>query len=251
LLDSEQTTPRQLGHLDSQLLRPEFANISKGGGVLKFVAHSRRVLDIARRHGWNPGARYTNLRDIRHVVFEGCGFLDIDWKRYSFDAHLKAAMQTKPLITVARDIVDVFKIDQTLREAEQLEKYANYVIVVPKDKRLAKTMRRLIPDRYILGYSVPTKYGGTEIAPTFFDRPVHLLGGRPDSQRRLAEQMPVVSVDCNRFTLDAGFGDYFDGQRFKPHPVGGYEVCLADSIRNIESLWHDYAAPSGALMARG
>jgi hypothetical protein len=49
----------------------------------------------------------------------------------------------------------------------------------------------------------------------FFKRPVHLLGGRPDVQRLLAEIMPVVSLDCNRFTLDTAFGDYFDGDKFR------------------------------------
>jgi hypothetical protein len=52
--------------------------------------------------------------------------------------------------------------------------------------------------------------------------------------------MPVVSFDCNRFTLDAVFGDYFDGERFRPHPVGGYKQCLRDSIQNIELLWEGY-----------
>jgi hypothetical protein len=55
--------------------------------------------------------------------------------------------------------------------------------------------------------------------------------------------MPVVSMDCNRFTLDAQFGDYFDGRRFRPHPVGGYERCLEDSVLNINKLWVDYRSP--------
>jgi hypothetical protein len=45
-------------------------------------------------------------------------------------------------------------------------------------------------------------------------------------QRALAEKLPVISLDCNRFTLDAAFGDYFDGQTFRPHPEGGYDRCL-------------------------
>jgi hypothetical protein len=52
--------------------------------------------------------------------------------------------------------------------------------------------------------------------------------------------MPVVSIDCNRFTLDACFGDYFDGEIFRPHPRGGYIRCLTDSISNITDLWNDY-----------
>jgi hypothetical protein len=53
--------------------------------------------------------------------------------------------------------------------------------------------------------------------------------------------MRVVSFDCNRFTVDAAYGKFFDGGRFRRHPVGGYTRCLADSISNIDRLWHDYA----------
>src|SRR2546423_413471 len=89
------------------------------------------------------------------------------------------------------------------------------------------------PPVKIVGYSVPTKYGRTGIPLQYFrGRKVHLLGGRPDVQRKIACSLDVVSLDLNRFTLDAKFGDYFDGEIFRPHPVGGYHRCLRDSIRN-------------------
>jgi hypothetical protein len=91
-----------------------------------------------------------------------------------------------------------------------------------------------------IGYSVPTRYGGTTICPTKFIGDVHLLGGRPDVQRSLANHMQVASLDGNRFTLDAQFGDYFDGSRFKPHPIGGYAACLDESPTQIAKLWEDY-----------
>src|SRR5262249_48354755 len=68
----------------------------------KFVAHSATVLSIAVAQGWLPGARYTNLRDVRR--FGRLGFLDIEWKRYDFQRHLEAAAHTRPMLTVARDI---------------------------------------------------------------------------------------------------------------------------------------------------
>ena len=209
-------------------------------GVLKFVAHGKATLRLVLEHGWRPGARYTNLRDIRGVRFKDHGFLDIHWKRYDFERHLAATIQTRPLVTVARDIEHACHLDAILKEAEQLGRYARYVVIVPKDRKLASNLNELIPISYLLGFSVPTKYGGTPIAPKYFNRPVHLLGGRPDVQRRLASQMPVVSFDCNRFTLDAQFGDFFDGEMFRPHPIGGYMRCLRDSIKNIENLWHHY-----------
>jgi hypothetical protein len=209
-------------------------------GVLKFVAHGRPTLKLVLEHGWRPAARYTNLRDVRDLPFEGNGLLDIDWRRYDFNRHLEAAAQLRPLITVARDVQYVRDLDRVLKEAEQLARHARFVVVVPKDPRLAKCLNSAIPSSHLLGFSVPTRYGATPIAPHYFTRPVHLLGGRPDVQRRLASQMPVVSLDCNRFTLDAQFGDYFDGTIFRPHPKGGYLRCLKDSMKNIDNLWHQY-----------
>lgn len=211
-----------------------------GDGILvdRVVSHSFRVTNIALRYGWMPGARYTNLRDVRR--FPRLGFLDIDWKNYNFALHLSAARETRPKLTVARDIVQLELLGQTLDEAHELSQYAEHVIVVPKDLRLTDRIEELIPSQFRLGYSVPTRYGGTEIPLSSFTRPVHLLGGRPDVQRRLAERLQVHSVDGNRFTLDASFGDYFDGEIFRRHPVGGYEACIEDSIKNINSLWEKY-----------
>jgi hypothetical protein len=206
--------------------------------VLKFVSHSRRVQDIAARYGWLPGARYTNLRDVRHVT--RIGFLDINWRSYDFERHLTAVKATRPMLTVARDVVRRRDLARTLDEAHVLGRYCDFVVVVPKARSLAEELNEVIPAHMLLGFSVPTKYGSTTLSPRWFKRPVHLLGGRPDVQRRLANEMPVVSVDCNRFTLDAAFGDYFDGETFRPHPKGGYERCLRDSVRNISKLWMDY-----------
>lgn len=206
--------------------------------VQKFITHSRHVTQIARRFGWLPGARYTNLRDIRS--YDRIAFLDIDWHRYNFAKHIAAARATHPLYTVAQDILRRRDLVRILDEAQELAEVAERVIVVPKAKSLAYELDDLIPPQFILGFSVPSTYGGTSIHPRYFRRPVHLLGGRPDAQRSLADQMPVISLDCNRFTLDASYGDFFDGQIFRPHPSGGYDQCLRDSLRNINRLWKNY-----------
>lgn len=211
--------------------------------ILKFVAHSKKAITIAIENGWFPGARYTNLRDVKSVPFENIGFLDIDWKNYDFTKHLEIASAINPRLTIARDVESIFELDNILMEAEQLSKYSSLVAIVPKDIELADRLEELIPDEFILAYSVPTKYGGTCIPAKCFKRPVHLLGGRPDTQRNLANELKVISFDCNRFTFDARYGDYFDGEIFRPHPKGGYERCLEDSIRNINTLWDDYVCP--------
>ena len=205
---------------------------------VRFVTHSHKVAAMARRYGWQPGARYTNLRDVRR--FSEIGFLDIDWKNYNFKMHLEAAKTTEPFMTVAQDIENRRDLPRVIDQAWELLLYSRHVVIVPKDARLADEIEAVIPEEFILGYSVPTKYGKTSICPKRFKRPVHLLGGRPDVQRKLAESMNVFSFDCNRFTLDATYGDYFDGETFRPHPIGGYERCVTDSIKNINSLWQGY-----------
>jgi hypothetical protein len=208
-------------------------------GIVKFVAHSRLVLSIAAKSGWLPAARYTNLRDVRSNR-RPC-FLDIDWKNYDFRAHLTAVRATRPLITVARDVEKRDQLPRILDQAEALAEHAAHIVIVPKDPSLGDDIARLIPGHFILGYSVPTRYGGTKVPlNAFAGRRVHLLGGRPDTQRALADTLDVVSIDCNRFTLDAQYGDYFDGQTFRPHPRGGYRTCIAASIRNIDRLWSAY-----------
>lgn len=208
--------------------------------VLKFIAHSKNAISIAQKHGWHPGARYTNLRDIKSFDFKRNGFLDINWKKYDFFKHIDAAAQHTPKLTIARDIECIFQLESILREAEKLTQYCDHVALVPKDKNLNGRLKELIPKEFMLAYSVPTKYGGTQVSIESFDRPVHLLGGRPDIQRKLANRLNVFSLDCNRFTLDAQFGDYFDGNKFRPHPSGGYENCLHESLININKIWQDY-----------
>ena len=206
--------------------------------IRKFICHGHPVQQIARKHGWLPGARYTNIRDIRRIgkLF----FLDIDWEHYDFEYHLSIAKEWNPYLTVARDITRDSDLEHVIREAENLFRYCKNVAIVPKAPSMAPFMEKEIPRKFIFGYSVPSKYGETKIDPLNFRRPVHLLGGRPDRQFEIAKNLNVVSFDCNRFALDAAFGDYFDGERFRPHPLGGYDICLKDSLRNINKLWRGY-----------
>jgi hypothetical protein len=205
---------------------------------IRFITHSHRATAIAVRHGWLPGARYTNLRDIKR--FDEIGFLDIDWEQYDFCRHLSAVKAVQPWTTVAQDIQDRRSLERIVDQAWELAQHVRYVVVVPKISLSANDLEQLIPEEFLLGYSVPTRYGQTRLRPGYFKRPVHLLGGRPDVQRRLAESMDVFSFDCNRFTLDAQFGDYFDGETFRPHPIGGYDRCIVDSVKNINRMWNSY-----------
>lgn len=203
----------------------------------RFVCHGRPTLKIAIRFGWLPGARYTNLRDIRG--FDRIGLIDVDWRKYDFKKHLEAVKTTLPVVTIARDLERIEELNRTLDQASELALWSKYVVVVPKDIRFALEMNR-IPGTFIIGYSVPTRYGGTSIpVSSFLGRAIHLLGGRPDVQHQLSRVLKVFSFDGNRFTVDAAYGDYFDGRRFIPHRRGGYYECIRSSLRGINRLWSD------------
>jgi hypothetical protein len=162
-----------------------------------------------------------------------------------FRRHLEAASVTRPIMTVARDVEDQRDLRKIIDQAYRLLEFARHVVIVPKDPLLERRLCKSVPVDFLLGFSVPTRYGGTKLSPdAFIRRPVHLLGGRPDVQRRLADLMSVFSIDANRFTLDATFGDYFDGETFRPHPKGGYIRCLNESMRNIDKLWSGYRRPT-------
>jgi hypothetical protein len=72
--------------------------------------------------GWQPGARYTNLRDVKHLPH--VYFVDIDWKNYKFERHLEAVRQVNPTMTVARDVMEGDHLDDVLHEASILATFA-------------------------------------------------------------------------------------------------------------------------------
>jgi hypothetical protein len=199
------------------------------------------------KYGWLPGARYTNLRDIKN--FKKIGLIDIDWKNYNYKFHLKIVKKIKPFMTVARDVIDYTQLDQIIKEAKILEKYCSKIIIVPKDKVLKDYIDDILglSNKFILGYSVPTKYGKTDIPIKYFKGPVHLLGGRPTFQKKLSKKLDVFSFDCNSFTIDAQFGKYFDGKKYVKLKNSKYDFCIENSIEGINKLWENYKSPKASV----
>ncbi len=137
---------------------------------VRVMCHGRKTLRIAVRYGWLPGARYTNLRDI--AGFPSIGLIDIEWRSYNFKRHLAAVKETGPLLTVAKDIEHGSELGRIIDQAEELSCWADAVIIVPKFRDFGPRSLRRIPKKFLLGYSVPTRYGGTRI-------PLKLFQGRP------------------------------------------------------------------------
>jgi hypothetical protein len=113
-------------------------------------------------------------------------------------------------------------LDDILQQADELSAYAENVIVIPKVDVIGS-----IPERFMLGYSVPSSYGGTPVSPTRFEgRRVHLLGGSWTIQKRYLRALgdSVVSLDNNSLFVAAMRG----GDFYRAESCGGGQVKLSE-----------------------
>jgi hypothetical protein len=182
---------------------------------------------LAVRAGWKYGIRSGDVEidgegicplvpySPRHKVV----FVDNDFKDYNPAHHLEVIKLTQPKYATVRDYMSrdqcgkagiaFYELAQVLDWAAELEQYAEHVIVIPKVDVLDQ-----IPEQYILGYSVPTKYGGTPLpVDAFKGRRVHLLGGGWKAQlaHMAALGDDVVSLDNNHLTLiGESWGQFYD-----------------------------------------
>lgn len=100
------------------------------------------------------------------------------------------------------------QLAQVLGWAQEAAQYAHQVIIVPKVDHIDRLPHQVGQAQVVLGYSVPTRYGGTTLPLwAFAGWPVHLLGGNPHTQmdcwRYLAPIADVVSADGNMAQLMA------------------------------------------------
>lgn len=139
--------------------------------------------------------------------------VDLDWKAPDLERHAAAVREHRPLLAVAPDVLDVSDLPATLRYAERLAQDAAHVIVVPKCGGVIERLPR--EPWLVLGYSVPTRYGGADgvLVWEFSGWPVHLLGGSPQAQLNLAAYVDVFSADGNAHQRAASHGVYWSAAR--------------------------------------
>lgn len=106
-------------------------------------------------------------------------FADQDWKKPKKEQYIEAVKQYKPCVATVIDWTHDVTYTTVLSWIEAITPFVQEVIVIPK---IPGTIQQ-IPEKFILGYSVQSTYGSTEIDPSeFFGRRVHLLGGSPKKQ---------------------------------------------------------------------
>lgn len=184
----------------------------------------------------------------RHKVV----FVDNDYFHYDQAIHLETVKGTRPKYATVRDImseaqcmgagIEYYPLEQILDWAEELSAYAENVILIPKYDCFDD-----IPEKFMLGYSVPSSHGSTPLPGSMFaGRRVHLLGGSWKAQLAYLSTLgdAVVSLDTNYIAKIAMFGEFTDieGKNYSLfEELGGlnfsnvFGVCITISAGMIVS----------------
>lgn len=217
-----------------------------GGGNPRFA-------QIAIEAGFRYGAQLPN------TIYGELYFADQNWKAPNRDVYMAALARHRPHMASVIDWEKDKQLPDVLNWAEDAARFVDVVMIIPKVfGGIARLPNRIGGKTIRLGYSVPTRHGGTMTpAWEFAGRPVHLLGGSPQSQMELQHYFDVRSVDGNMAQLMATrFCSFWDGRRstrrgywptiqeFDGQPWGDgsatadapYEA-FSRSCRNIMAAW--------------
>jgi hypothetical protein len=152
--------------------------------------------------GWLYGAR------LPSTVYQPVYFADQDWKAPARAAYMAALAHHRPAMATVLDWEQPGQLAEVMSWAEEAAQHVREsVVIIPKvPGGVPSIPDRIGGKRVVLGYSVPTSYGGSPLGLwEFSGRPVHLLGGSPHKQmdlwRTLAACADVASADGNMAAL--------------------------------------------------
>lgn len=211
--------------------------------------------------GTNSGQKCLVQEIERYTWAFPISFIDNEFKKYNHDEHMVAIKAHRPKYATVRDLMTLeqcgragikyYDFDTVMTWAEEIERYAQHVIVIPKYNCLDD-----IPGRFILGYSVPTRYAGTPLPFEMFrDRYIHLLGGSWKKQIKYISflQEDVVSLDNNDVWKRSVYGsfDYPSGQKGALYDLGITDLTcpmyasMTLSLGHIASKLHELYSEGG------
>lgn len=157
------------------------------------AAGNARFAQIAIDAGFLYGAQLPGT--IYHPIW----FADQNWKKPDRTKYMAALAEHRPHMASVLDLERAEQLDEVLSWAEEAAQWVDVVMVIPKAFGIIPFLPRRIGGADVrLGYSIPTKHGGTQVPAWEFDGwPVHLLGGSPHVQMRLRHYLKVASADGN------------------------------------------------------
>ncbi|NMC35341.1 MAG: hypothetical protein GYA36_23215 [Veillonellaceae bacterium] len=213
-----------------------------------------RFAQIAIDAGFHYGAQLPGT-----VYLSPLWFADQNWKRPNRDKYMKALARYKPYMASVLDWEHEEQLNDILDWAHEAAQFVETIMLIPKVMGgISKLPRTITNKPVVLGYSVPTRFGGTQLPMWAFDGwPIHLLGGTPHKQIELwhyfSLRAEVYSVDGNYHQKMAMWCQFWspnapyakdrhwprlaeaDGKKWEEDGI--YEA-FARSCQNIGAAWN-------------
>lgn len=207
--------------------------------VIYCAGGNKRLAGIARDAGMLYGTRHDDTPAFKpHMV-------DINWKRYDWRDYLAKIERWQPVMAMVPDYETPEHRGRMVTMARQLvERGVERVMVCPKFPGAVAH----IPAWCLVAVSVPTRYAGFLPEPSELrGRRVHLLGGSPQAQMRMAREyagqgIVVSSVDGNAWQGHAQMGVLWIGGRWVTLPPTDRAELgekAAVSAMNIMAAWRE------------
>lgn len=167
--------------------------MATGIDLIYCAAGNRRFAEIAIEYGFAYGAQ------LPGTVYFQPEFADQNWKNPDRQKYMAALAEHRPFIASVLDLEQENQFCEVMSWAEEAAQFVEVIMIIPKYFGAIERLPRKIGGKPVrLGYSVPTRHGGTEVpAWEFRGWPVHLLGGSPHAQMRLRPYFGTVSIDGN------------------------------------------------------
>lgn len=221
--------------------QPHLSTNDKQERDVIFTANgSARASREVRRAGALVGFNSLNQRPPEDIPVE---FVDWPFNKVQamddpdlgelFDAHLKTVRAERPRYAVAPDVNKFTQFEDVVEWAEELQHYADTVIMVPK-----AVLPTDIPPGFRVGMPCQERFGPPPWRWTQYREcgDVHLLGGSPVKHHEILKHyIEVESVDTTVPVTSAGWGDYWNGQKWESIGFQGdhFYPCLRRSYRNM------------------
>lgn len=215
---------------------------------------NKRFADIAIRYGLRYGAQLPNI--IHHAPH----FTDQNWRNPDREAYMSALATHQPALATVLDYERPDQFEEVMAWATEAAGHVrDNVIIIPKVIGDIDRIPTHINGKAVrLGFSVPTKFAGTSVpAWEFGRREVHLLGGSPHEQHKLAKLMNVKSADGNYINkMAVEYNQFFSAGKVKgrnghyPRLDSFYGKVETDapylafelSCMNLRAIWQDCRA---------
>jgi hypothetical protein len=153
-------------------------------------------------------------------------FVDNNFEDPSYERLVDIIERTDPAYAVLPDVYDTDDCDDVIAFGHRIhDGYDVTPVVVPKTEF---DFTRL-PGNWILGFSVPSGYGETDVPiASFTTHPVHLLGGSHRNQLKFANRavehgVELFSVDGNAFAKGASYGNLVNTPMMTLSKSGGVD----------------------------